>query len=156
MGKRPGSVREDVQYFSRGSLPSCARGCAVFLEGFTPLSWQEKRTTLEAREKVSSFPLPLGKALKSGRGADRETGAFEGYPRWAKHPTRNRGEPRPPASPQTPGCIQGGVSQGCCPLAFLHQHRTSSSLQEVQLLPPSHSFWVVQAAAGQVSKLPIP
>lgn len=41
------------------------------------------------------------------------------------HLTRHPGEPRPPASPQTPGCVQGGVFQGCCSLAFLHQHGTS-------------------------------
>ena len=128
----------------------------MFLKGFTPLSWQEERPTPGAREKVSSLPLLPGKALKSGRGADRETGASEGCPRWAERPTRNRGEPRPPASPQTPGCIQGGVPQGCCPLASLHQPGTRSSSQGARLLPPAHSFWVVQAALGQVSKLPIP
>ena len=39
-------------------------------------------------------------------------------------------------SPQTPGCVQGGVFQGCCSLAFLHQHGTSFLLARSSAATP--------------------
>ena len=117
----------------------CVQGCAVFLEGPTPQNWQEERTTLGgAREPSFLLPLLLGKALKSRRRIDRAKsswGLAMASGGWG-HLTRHPGEPRPPASPQTPGCIQGGGFQGCCSLAFLHQYGTSFLLARSSVARP--------------------
>ena len=57
----------------------CVQGCAVFLKGSTPQTWQEEGTTLGgAREQGFLLPLLLGKALKSRRRIDREPRALGG------------------------------------------------------------------------------
>lgn len=129
----------------------CVQGCAVFLEGPTPQNWQEERTTLGgAREPSFLLPLLLGKALKSRRRIDRAKsswGLAMASGGWG-HLTRHPGEPRPPASPQTPGCIQGGGFQGCCSLAFLHQYGTSFLLARSSVACPRPPVSFLPGRAG--------